>query len=142
MATVTRLVDDLNPELDAETQTFELMGQLFEIDLSEGNVPWMHDTIDNVGRLLAVARPMSTSVEGTENGEGGISSNRRSRSSGKSVSNSRTKKKQVRTVQRAVDGAPPKDVRKWCQDNGVEVSPTGIIQKSAYEAYNEAHRKG
>ena len=139
MATVTRLVDDLNPELDAETQTFELMGQLFEIDLSEGNVPWMHDTIDNVGRLLAAARPMSTSVDSTENGKGGISSNRRSRSNGKSVSN--TRKKPVRKVQRAVDGAAPKAVRKWCLDNGVDVSPTGIIQKSAYEAYNEAHKK-
>ena len=136
MATVTRVVDDLNPELDATTRTFRLFDHDYEIDLSDGNAPMLAEALS----LITKARPVNGRSK-PENGEGGISSNRRSRSNGKSVSNSRTKKKPVRKVQRAVDGAAPKAVRQWCLDNDVPVSPTGIIQKSAYEAYNEAHKK-
>ena len=139
MATVNRVVDDFNPELDATTRQFELLGKGYEIDVADQNMEFLNKALEQIMTVLEHARPASTSVESTENGKGGISSNRRSRSNGKSVSN--TRKKPVRKVQRAVDGAAPKAVRQWCLDNDVPVSPTGIIQKSAYEAYNEAHKK-
>jgi hypothetical protein len=31
------------------------------------------------------------------------------------------------------------DVRKWCQENGIEVSQTGRIKQSVEDAYKEAH---
>ena len=147
MATVNRIVDDFNNDLDAETRTFELLGQQYEIDVADGNMEYFQKLLVGAEKLINCARPVNGRSE-PKTREGGISSNRGSGSSGKSVSVSRKKSKPkprgaVRRntrAKKAVDGAPPSVVRKWAQSNGVEVSATGVIQQATYDAYNEAHK--
>ena len=149
MATVNRVVDDFNPELDASTRTFELMGQKYEIDVADENMSYFDEMVVGARKLLETARPVNGRSE-PKIREGGISSNRGSGVRGKSVSVSRKKSAKVTATRKptkntrakkAVDGAPPAVVRKWAQSNGVEVSATGVIQQSTYDAYNAAHTK-
>jgi hypothetical protein len=140
MATVSRIVDDLNPELDATTRTFRLFDTDYEIDLSDGNAHVLAEALN----VLSKARPVN-GRSGPKTREGGISSNRGSGTSGngKSISRKRTakvtavRKPRNTRAKKAVDGAPPAVVRKWAQQNGVEVSATGVIQQATYDAYNK-----
>lgn len=145
MATVNRVVDDFNPELDASTRTFELLGQKYEIDVADENMSYFDEMVIGARKLLETARPVNGRSE-PKSREGGISSNRGSGVRGKSVSVSRKKPSRPRSsskatarAKKAVDGAPPAVVRKWAQSNNVEVSATGVIQQSTYDAYNKAH---
>ena len=147
MATVNRIVDDFNPDLDASTRTFELLGQKYEIDIADENLDTFSEMVNGAHRLVEHARPVN-GRSGPENAQGGISSHRRSGSNGKSKSSrvrtakvTATRKPAKNTrAKKAVDGAPPAVVRKWAQDNKVEVSATGVIQQATYDAYNEAHK--
>lgn len=147
MATVNRIVDDYNHDLDASTRTFELLGQTFEIDIADENLDFFSSLVNNAQELVKKARPVNGRSE-PKTRQGGISSNRDSGVKGKSVSVSRKKSAKVTATRKpakntrakkAVDGAPPAVVRKWAQSNGVEVSATGVIQQSTYDAYNNAH---
>lgn len=112
MATVTieTLVDDLDGSEAAETVSFALDKDTFEIDLSEENATKLRDKL---AKFIAVAQPVKVQ--------------RSQKRITKQVITTPSSKEQTAAV------------RAWAAQNGFTVSERGRIPKNVLEAFNEAH---
>jgi hypothetical protein len=107
------LVDDLDGSEGAETITYAVNGQDYEIDLSEDNAEKFHDALEPyIKKSRELRRQADTARRGRGDG--------RRRSSGSSR-----------------DDLP--QIREWAQANGYDVSARGRIKKEVLEAYDAAH---
>jgi hypothetical protein len=108
------LTDDLDGLEAAETITFTINGQDYEIDLSEENAQRFYDAF---GTYIEKSRRVERQVAPTRRGRG--DRRRRSGTSGR-------------------DDIP--QIRAWAEANGHEVSARGRIKKEVVDAYDEAHQ--
>jgi len=107
------LTDDLDGSEAAETITYTINGQDYEIDLSEGNAQRFHDAFNTyIEKSRRVERQTAPTRRGRGNGR------RRSGGSGR-------------------DDIP--QIRQWAEANGYEVSGRGRIKKDVIDAYDQAH---
>jgi uncharacterized membrane protein len=108
------LVDDLDGTEGAETISYTINGQDYEIDLSENNAEKFHDTLEPyIQKSREVRRQAETA--------------RRSRGDGRRRSGGGSGR----------DDIP--QIRAWAEANGHEVSARGRIKKEIIDAYDEAH---
>src|SRR4051794_5493659 len=107
------LVDDLDGSEGAETITYTINGQDYEIDLSEDNAEKFHDTLEP---YIQNSREVRRQAETARRNKG---DGRRRGSSGR-------------------DDIP--QIRQWAEANGYEVSARGRIKKEVLDAYDEAHK--
>jgi nucleoid-associated protein Lsr2 len=108
------LVDDLDGSEGAETITYAVNGQDYEIDLSEENAQQFYDAFDiYIEKSRRLERQAAPARRGSGNGR------RRSSASGR-------------------DDIP--QIRAWAEANGHEVSARGRIKKEVIDAYDEAHK--
>jgi hypothetical protein len=107
------LTDDLDGSEAAETITFTVNGQDYEIDLSEENAQRFYDTFD-------------TYIENSRRVERQPAPTRRGRGNGRRRSGSRGR-----------DDIP--QIRAWAESQGMDVSARGRIKKEVLDAYDEAH---
>ena len=137
MATVR--IDDLDGTQEATEQGFTFNGVDYEIDLNKQHTKELDDAL--IAYSAARGKLEKFVSKAREVSNGGPKKKAPAKKKTASVSMTRKpRKKAVRVTPKAVDGASPAQVREWAQANNVEVSPTGVIQKSTYEAYNEAHQ--
>ena len=108
------LVDDLDGTEGAETITYSVNGQEYEIDLSEDNAEKFHDALEPYIQNSREVRRQSEAARRSR-GDG----RRRSGASGR-------------------DDIP--QIRAWAEANGHEVSTRGRIKKEVLDAYDEAHK--
>ena len=115
--TITQLIDDIDGGEAAETVTFGIDGNNYEIDLNDQNASRLRDALatyiahaQRVGRSSGRGRSSSTS--GGSSGGG---------------SSARTDREQTQAI------------REWARKNGHEVSDRGRIPGAVLEAYNAAH---
>ena len=114
MAQRVVLTDDLDGSEAAETITFMVNGQDYEIDLSEENAQRFYDTFDTyIEKSRRVERQTAPTRRGRGNGR------RRSGGSGR-------------------DDIP--QIRQWAEAQGMDVSARGRIKKEVLDAYDEAHK--
>lgn len=114
MAQRTVLMDDIDGSEAAETITYTINGQDYEIDLSEENAQRFYDIF---GQYIERSRRVERQTAPTRRGRG----NGRRRGGG----NGRNDIPQI---------------RQWAETNGYEVSARGRIKKEIIDAYDEAHR--
>jgi Lsr2 len=108
------LVDDLDESEAAETVTFGLDGNTYEIDLSEKNAEALRDALATYvahGRRAGRRSPSST----------GSRPARAAQSGGR------------------VDREQTQAIREWARKNGHQVSDRGRIPATVLDAYNSAH---
>jgi hypothetical protein len=107
-------MDDIDGSEAAETITYTINGQDYEIDLSEENAQRFYDAlgtfIENSRRVERQAAPPR---------RGRADGRRRSSGSGR-------------------DDIP--QIRAWAKAQGMDVSARGRIKKEIINAYDEAHR--
>jgi hypothetical protein len=108
------LTDDLDGSEAAETITYTVNGQDYEIDLSEENAQRFYDTF---GQYTERSRRVERQTEPTRRGRG--DGRRRGGGSGR-------------------DDIP--QIRAWAEANDYEVSARGRIKKEIIDAYDEAHQ--
>lgn len=108
------LVDDLDGTEGAETISYTINGQDYEIDLSEDNAEKFHDALEP---YIQKSREVRRQPESARRNRG--DSRRRSGGSGR-------------------DDIP--QIRAWAEANGHEVSARGRIKKEVIDAYDEAHK--
>ena len=114
MARKFMLVDDIDGSEGAETITYTVNDQDYEIDLSEENAQRFYDAFDTyIEKSRRVERQTAPTRRGRGNGR------RRSGASGR-------------------DDIP--QIRAWAEANGHEVSTRGRIKKEVLDAYDEAHK--
>jgi uncharacterized membrane protein len=107
------LIDDLDGSAGAETITYTVNGQEYEIDLSEENAEKFHDALEPyVQNSREVRRQADTARRGRGDGR------RRSGASGR-------------------DDIP--QIRAWAEAQGMDVSARGRVKKEIIDAYDEAH---
>src|SRR4051794_34130283 len=122
MAQRVMLIDDLDGSEGAETLHYTVDGVEYEIDLSEKNAKRFRSTLEEFTkasrRVEAAPRaPVSiTRAGGTR---------RRSSSSADGGGSGRS------------DLA---EIRKWAQEQGMQVAERGRIKKEIIDAYDEAHK--
>jgi hypothetical protein len=105
------LIDDLDESKGAETITYTVNGQDYEIDLSEENAQRFYDAF---GPYIEKSRRVQRQPVPTSRRDG----RRRSSGSGR-------------------DDIP--QIRAWAEANGHEVSGRGRIKKDVIDAYDQAH---
>src|SRR4051794_24253600 len=115
MAQKVMLIDDLDGSEGAETITYSVDGQEYEIDLSEENAEKFRSTMKG---YMDASRPVERRQVMT------LASGRSSRrqSSGGS----------------GRDDIP--QIRAWAEAQGMEVNARGRIKKQILDAYDEAHK--
>jgi uncharacterized membrane protein len=107
------LIDDLDGSEGAETISYTINGQDYEIDLSEDNAEKFHDTLEPyIQKSREVRRQAETARRGRGDGR------RKSGASGR-------------------DDIP--QIRAWAEAQGMDVSARGRIKKEIIDAYDEAH---
>jgi hypothetical protein len=107
------LVDDIDGTEGAETITYTINGQEYEIDLSEDNAERFHDALEPyVSKSRPVTRQTAPARRNGRRRSGGGGSGR--------------------------DDIP--QIRAWAEANGHEVSARGRIKKEVIDAYDEAHK--
>jgi uncharacterized membrane protein len=107
------LVDDLDGSEGAETITYTINGQDYEIDLSEDNAEKFHDALEPyIQNSREVRRQADTARrrDGRRRNSGGGSSR---------------------------DDIP--QIRQWAESQGMDVSARGRVKKEIIDAYDEAH---
>jgi uncharacterized membrane protein len=107
------LVDDLDGSEGAETITYTVNGQDYEIDLSEDNAEKFHDALEPyIQNSREVRRQADTARrrDGRRRNSGGGSSR---------------------------DDIP--QIRAWAESQGMDVSARGRVKKEIIDAYDEAH---
>ena len=110
------LVDDLDGSEGAETITYSVNGQDYEIDLSEDNAEKFHDALEPyIQKSREVRRQADTARRGRGDG--------RRRSGGGSSGR---------------DDIP--QIRAWAEAQGMDVSARGRIKKEILDAYDKAHK--
>jgi hypothetical protein len=107
------LTDDLDGSEAAETITFTINGQDYEIDLSEETAQRFYDAF---GTYLEKSRRVERQVTPTRRGRG--DRRRRSGTSGRDDIS---------------------QIREWAQAHGHNVSERGRIKKDVIDAYDQAH---
>ena len=113
MAQKVMLIDDLDGSEGAETITYTVDGQEYEIDLSEENVQRFHEALEPyVSNSRQVQRQAAPARRGRGDGR------RRGGSSGR-------------------DDIP--EIRAWAESQGMDVSARGRVRKRIIDAYDEAH---
>ena len=113
MAQRTILTDDIDGSEGAETITYMVNGQEYEIDLSEENAERFHDALEPfVSKSREVQRQAAPARRGRGDGR------RRGGGSGR-------------------DDIP--QIRAWAQSQGMDVSERGRVKKEIMEAYDQAH---
>jgi len=105
------LIDDLDESEGAETITYTVNGQDYEIDLSEENAQRFYDAF---GPYIEKSRRVQRQPVPPSRRDG----RRRSSGSGR-------------------DDIP--QIRAWAEANGYEVSGRGRIKKDVIDAYDQAH---
>ena len=110
------LVDDLDGSEGAETISYTINGQDYEIDLSEDNAEKFHDALEPyIKKSREVRRQADTT--------------RRSRGDGR---------------RRSSGGSSGRDdipqIRAWAEAQGMNVNARGRIKKEILDAYDEAHK--
>ena len=105
---ITRLIDDLDGSEAAETVSFGLDGEVYEIDLSAKNAVALRKALD---RYRGAARSISSARSS--------SASRRSRGKGS----------------RGRGEMDPRVVRAWAAENGFEISTRGRIPSEVLEQY-------
>jgi hypothetical protein len=105
------LIDDLDESEGAETITYGVNGQDYEIDLSEVNAQRFYDVL---GPYIEKSRRVQRQAAPTPR----RGDRRRSSGSGR-------------------DDIP--QIRAWAEANGHEVSARGRIKKDVIDAYDQAH---
>src|SRR3954464_14024886 len=105
------LVDDLDGSEGAETITYTVNGQDYEIDLSEDNAEKFHDALEPYIQNSREARRPAEPARRRDGRRRGDSGNGR-------------------------DDIP--QIRAWAEANGYEVSARGRIKKEILDAYDEA----
>jgi Lsr2 len=114
MAQRVVLTDDLDGSEAAQTITYVIDGQEYEIDLSEENVQRFHEALEPfVSKSREVERRATPMRRGRGNGR------RRSGASGR-------------------DDIP--QIREWAESQGMDVSARGRVRKRIIDAYDEAHQ--
>jgi hypothetical protein len=114
MAQRTILTDDLDGTEGAQTITYTVDGQEYEIDLSEDNVQRFHEALEPyVSKSREVQRQQAAPA-------------RRSRGDGRRSSGS------------GRDDIP--QIRAWAESQGMDVSARGRVKKEIIDAYDEAHK--
>jgi Lsr2 len=109
------LVDDLDGSEGAETITYTVNGQEYEIDLSEDSAEKFHDALEPyIQNSREVRRQAETARRGRGDG--------RRRNSGGGSSR---------------DDIP--QIRAWAESQGMDVSARGRVKKEIIDAYDEAH---
>jgi uncharacterized membrane protein len=109
------LTDDIDGSEGAETITYMVNGQEYEIDLSEENAERFHDALEPfVNKSREVQRQAAPARRGKGDG--------RRRSSGAS----------------GRDDIP--QIRAWAEAQGMDVSARGRIKKEVIDAYDQAHK--
>src|SRR5215213_9664999 len=108
------LIDDLDESEGAETITYTVNGQDYEIDLSEENAQRFYDVL---GPFIEKSRRVERQVAPTRRGRG--DRRRRSGTSGR-------------------DDIP--QIRAWAEANGYYVSARGRVKKEVIDAYDQAHQ--
>jgi hypothetical protein len=119
MARQVVFTDDLDGSPNAKTIPYRFDGVDYEIDLSEKNEKEFRDVLDKY--ITASRRPEKTSP--SESISSRASTRRRSSSSRSS-------------------GAGREDlaeIRKWAQDEGLDVAARGRIKQEIIDKYDEAH---
>ena len=111
------LVDDLDGSEGAETISYTINGQDYEIDLSEDNAEKFHDALETYIKSSREVR-RQTDTARRSRGDG------RRRSSGGGGSGR--------------DDIP--QIRAWAEAQGMDVSARGRIKKEILDAYDEAHK--
>jgi Lsr2 len=107
------LTDDLDGSEAAETITYTVNGQDYEIDLSEENTQRFYDTF---GQYIERSRRVERQTAPTRRGRG--NGRRRGGAGGR-------------------DDIPL--IRAWAESQGMDVSTRGRIKKEIIAAYDEAH---
>ena len=108
---ITKVIDDLDGTEAAETVSFAIDGESYEIDLNDKNAAALRKALD---RYRAVAR------SGTA-GRGGPARRTRSRSA------------------RTRGDVDPRLVRAWAIQTGIEMSSRGRIPTEVLDQYKAAH---
>jgi hypothetical protein len=111
MAQRLMLIDDLDESEGAETITYTVNDQDYEIDLSEENAQRFYDVL---GPYIEKSRRVERQPAPTARGDGRRRSSRNGR------------------------GDIPQ-IRAWAEANGHEVSARGRIRKEVIDAYDHAH---
>jgi hypothetical protein len=112
----TRLVDDLDGTEAAETVTFSLEGQQYEIDLSDRNATRLRDSL---AAYVGAARRAGTA--------------RQPRPATATPTPAPTARTSAATGDREQSAA----IREWARENGHQVSDRGRIPHSVIEAYQQ-----
>jgi Lsr2 len=107
------LIDDLDESEGAETITYTVNGQDYEIDLSEENAQGFYDVL---GPYIEKSRRVQRQAASPSRRDG---RRRSSSSSGR-------------------DDIP--QIRAWAEANGHEVNGRGRIKKDVIDAYDQAHQ--
>jgi hypothetical protein len=107
------LTDDLDGSEAAETITYTINGQEYEIDLSEDNADKFHDAL---APYIQNSREVRRQAETARRRDG------RRRNSGGGSSR---------------DDIP--QIRAWAESQGMDVSARGRVKKEIIDAYDEAH---
>jgi hypothetical protein len=105
------LIDDLDESEGAETITYTVNDQDYEIDLSEENAQRFYDVL---GPYIEKSRRVQRQAASTPRRDG----RRRSSGSGR-------------------DDIP--QIRAWAQSQGMDVSERGRVKKEIVDAYDQAH---
>jgi uncharacterized membrane protein len=108
------LVDDLDGSEGAETITYTINGQDYEIDLSEDNAEKFHDALEP---YIQNSREVRRQAETARRRDG-----RRRNSGGGSSRNDISQ------------------IRAWAESQGMDVNARGRVKKEILDAYDEAHR--
>jgi len=111
MAQRLMLIDDLDESEGAETITYTVNGQDYEIDLSEENAQRFYDVL---GPYIEKSRRVERQSAPASRRDG----RRRSSRSGR-------------------DDIP--QIRAWAEANGHEVSARGRVKREVIDAYDQAH---
>jgi Lsr2 len=106
------LMDDIDGSETAETITYTINGQDYEIDLSEENAQRFYDTL---GTFIEKSRRVERQAAPTARRNG----RRRGGGGGRDDIS---------------------QIRAWAEANGHEVSARGRIKKEVIDAYDEAHK--
>ena len=114
MAQRVMLIDDLDGSEGAETITYTVDGQEYEIDLSEKNAERFRSVLQEfIDASRTVERPAVMTLA------------------------------PVRTGRRQSSGGSGRDdiaqIRAWAESQGMEVNARGRIKKEIIEAYDAAH---
>lgn len=117
MATREVLVDDLDgSEVAVETVPFGIDGSQYEIDLSRENAKELRKVL---ARYAKVARPVRS-----RNGQP------------KFAGPASPSPKASRSANGKAKGVPSaSEVRAWCRENGIDVTPTGRVPQALVDQY-------